>query len=110
MRRPFLMALSLLLLAGCAARPRIMPAEALEAALAHPDVAAWHTAHSAPVVLTSLMPAAARGLEGYKPVAMVDLVAEGLLVRLDSALGPRPRRVEVILDKESGAVLEIKKR
>lgn len=103
--------LTALLLAGCSVRPvMVKPAEALDAALAHPEVAAWHAAHSAPSVLEGLSPAAVRGLGRYRPVAMVDLAREGLLVRFDSALGPRPRRVEVIVDKESGAVLDVKKR
>ncbi len=109
MRRIALL-LAVLMLSGCAARPRIMPSEALDAALAHPVVAAWQAEHSAPTVLEGLPQAAIRGLGDYKPVAMVDLVAEGLMVRLDSALGPRPRRVEVIVDGESGVVREVKQR
>jgi hypothetical protein len=97
-----------LALAGCSVRPvAVKPARALATALAHPAVAAWHTAHSAPQVLAGMNPAAVKGLGRYRPVAMVDLVREGLLVRFDSALGPRPRRVEVIIDNVTGAVLEV---
>ncbi|MFZ5813676.1 MAG: hypothetical protein ACOY93_00050 [Bacillota bacterium] len=107
----WLMLLPALLLTGCAARPApVKPAQALQAALAHPHVAAWHEAHSAPRVLEGLNPTAVKGLGRYRPVAMVDRVSEGLLVRFDSALGPRPRRVEVIIDQQTGAVLEAKQR
>lgn len=104
-------ALLLPTLAGCSVRPiPVKPARALAAALDHPEVAAWHQEHAAPRVLEGLAPAAARGLSRYRPVAMVDLVREGLLVRFDSALGPAPRRLEVIIDKESGRVVEVKRR
>jgi hypothetical protein len=98
-------------LTGCWARPvAVKPAKALAVALSHPDVAAWHEAHSAPSVLAGMNPAAVKGLGRYKPQAMVDLVREGLLVRFESALGPRPRRVEVIVDKTGGQVLTVKLR
>ena len=111
MKRLLALLLALLALSGCSVRPvAVKPARALEIALSHPPVAAWHEAHSAPQVLDGLNPVAVRGLERYKPVAMVDLVREGLLVRFDSALGPRPRRIEVIVNKESGEVIEVKRR
>lgn len=111
MKRYVALLLMLLALSGCSVRPvAVKPARALAIALSHPEVAAWHEAHSAPRVLEGLNPAAVRGLGRYKPVAMVDLRREGLLVRFDSTLGPRPRRMEVVVHKESGAVLEVKKR
>lgn len=99
------------LLTGCSTRPvPIRPMAAVEAALAQPEVAAWYAAHSAPQVLQGLNPAAAKGLQGLKPVTMVDLASEGLLVRFDASLGSAPRRVEVLVDKELGAVVEVKMR
>lgn len=111
MHRILMALMAALLLTGCSVRPvEVMPAQALQTALTHPDVAAWHEAHSAPRVLQDLNPAAVKGLGRYKPVAMVDLVREGLLVRFDSALGPAPRRVEVIVDRATGSVVEVKER
>lgn len=98
-----------LTLAGCATRPLpVRPDQALQAAMAHPEVIAWQTAHSAPQVLAGLSPTAARGLQHLKPVAMVDLVREGLLVRLDSTMGESPRRLEVLVDRESGQVVLVR--
>ncbi|MFZ5828075.1 MAG: hypothetical protein ACOY94_27540 [Bacillota bacterium] len=111
MKRLLALFLALMALSGCSARPvAVKPARALAIALSHPEVAAWHKAHSAPLVLEGMSPVAVRGLERYKPVAMVDLVREGLLVRFESALGPRPRRIEVIVNKENGEVLAVKRR
>lgn len=98
-----------LTLAGCSAHPvPVPPARALAIASAHPDVVAWLEGHSAPRVLEGLNPAAARSLTRYRPVAMVDLGREGLLVRFDAALGPKPRRVEVVVDREQGQVLIVR--
>lgn len=99
------------LLSGCSTRPvPVRPMAAVEAALAHPEVAEWYAAHSAPRVLEGLNPAAAKGLPRLKPVTMVDLAHEGLLVRFDASLGRAPRRVEVLVDKDRGSVLEVKMR
>jgi|GEM_PF-1762437 len=99
----------LLLLTGCSARPLpVRPAEAVTAAAEHPDVAEWYAAHSAPRVLEGLSPAAVRGLQRFKPGALVDLVGEGLLVRFTSALGEQPRRVEVLVDQADGRVLDVR--
>jgi hypothetical protein len=99
----------LLLLTGCSARPLpVRPAEAIAAAAAHPEVAAWYEAHAAPRVLEGLSPAAARGLQRFRPDALVDLVGEGLLVRFTSALGEQPRRVEVLVDQTDGRVLGVR--
>lgn len=109
LRRMALSLLAGLLLAGCSTRPvPVRPAEAVQAALSVPDVAAWYAAHSAPRVLEGLAATAARGLQGLRPVTMVDLASDGLLVRFDASLGAAPRRVEVLVDKVSGAVLEVK--
>lgn len=98
-----------LLLAGCSARPLpVRPADAIVAALAHPEVAEWYEQHSAPRVLEGLSPAAARGLQRFEPDALVDLGAEGLVVRFTSALGPRPRRVDVLVDQNDGRVLDVR--
>lgn len=106
-----LAALLSLLLSGCGTRPvAVAPSAALQAALQHPEVAAWHASHSAPAVLAGLGPTAVRGLGQYRPVVMVDLVRDGLLVRLDSALGAAPRRVEVTVSRASGEVLAVKMR
>lgn len=96
-------------LTGCAARALpVRPAEAVTAALAHPEVADWYAAHSAPRVLEGLHPATARGLERFRPAALVDLAPEGLVVRFASALGEAPRRVDVLVDKETGRVLDVR--
>lgn len=103
--------LAALALAGCSVRPvDVKPARALEVALGHPEVAAWHEAHSAPRVLAGMNPAAVKGLARYKPVANVDLAPEGLQVRFDSVLGPRPRRIDVIVDKQHGTILQVRRR
>ncbi|BAD40661.1 hypothetical protein [Symbiobacterium thermophilum] len=97
------------LLTGCSARPLpVQPADAVAAALAHPEVADWYAAHSAPRVLAGLNPAAARGLQRFRPDALVDLAAEGLVVRFTSALGEPPKRVDVLIDKDSGQVLDVR--
>jgi hypothetical protein len=90
---------ALLLLSGCSVKPiPVRPAAAVEAALAHPDVAAWQRAHSAS------SPSALR------PDPVVTLAPEGLLVRFTAASGPSPRRLEVVVDRTSGEVLEVKAR
>jgi len=90
---------ALLLLSGCAVKPiPVRPAAAVEAALAHPDVAKWHRARAE----------AAR--QAFRPNPVVTLVPEGLLVRFTAASGPRPRRLEVVVDRNSGEVLEVKER
>lgn len=108
-RRLMLFLLSLPLLAACSARPLpVRPAQAVEAALGHPEVAAWYEAHSAPRVLEGLNPAAARGLQRFRPDALVDLAPEGLVVRFTSALGPSPRQVDVLIDQDDGRVLAVR--
>lgn len=108
-RRLALLLLILPLLTGCAARALpVRPADAVAAALAHPEVSAWYAAHSAPLVLEGLNPAAARGLQRFRPDALVDLAGEGLVVRFTSALGEAPRRVDVLVDRDDGRVLAVR--
>jgi len=104
-----MMLIVLPLLAGCSARALpVRPEDAVAAALAHPEVAAWYAAHSAPRVLEGLNPAAARGLQQFRPDSLVDLADEGLVVRFTSALGEAPRRVDVLVDKGDGRVLAVR--
>lgn len=105
MRRVFSMALALVLalvLAGCSAA--VSPRQAFQAAVARPDVARWYAAHSAPTVLAGMGPADVKRWRRYKPAATVDLVKEGLLVKLDADFGPAPRHVELLVDRGSGAL------
>lgn len=108
-RRLAALAMALPVVAGCSARPLpVHPVDAVAAALEHPEVGAWYDAHSAPRVLAGLNPAAARGLRRFRPDALVDLAAEGLVVRFTSALGEPPRRVDVLVDRETGQVLAVR--
>lgn len=100
--------LLLMLAAGCAA-PAMRPAEARRTVLADPAVAAWFAAHCAPAVLEGLSPRMARAYRRYEPAMTVDLVKEGMLVKLEAKFGPEPRHVEAVLDP-SGNVLSLKHR
>lgn len=99
-RRALPLALAaLLFLSGCAVRPLpVRPAAAVEAALSHPDVAEWHRVHAAPAP------------SPLRPATVVTLAPEGLLVRFTAPAGPRPRRLEVVVDRTTGEVLAVKTR
>lgn len=107
MRRllPFL--LSLTLLAGCASAPAIRPVEARARVLSDPRVAGWFAERSAPRVLASMSPAQARRWRRYEPTMVIDLVEEGLQVRLESRFGPPPNKLEVLMDRRTGEVLSV---
>lgn len=100
LRTTLMLVLGALLLGGCAVRPiPVRPPAAVEAALAHPDVVKWHQSHSA---------ASPRPV--FRPTTVVTLAPEGLLVRFTAPSGPSPRRLEVVVDRTSGEVLEVKER
>lgn len=93
-----------LLLAGCQATV-LRPAMAHEAALRHPDLAAWMEAHSAPQALEGLSAWEVKRWRNYRPAATVDVVHEGMVVRFHSVHGPAPRGLEVLLHPQSGEIL-----
>jgi hypothetical protein len=104
---PMMMALAVLLIAGCGATPAVRPVTAVAMVLADPAVGAWYRAHSAPGVLTGLDAAEVKRSRRYRPAAAVDLVKEGLQVKLESRFGPGPHQVEVLLDRPTGQVLRV---
>lgn len=101
-----------LLAGGCASASAsaVRPVEARRAALEHPAVAPWVVLHSAPVVLEGMSPRQAKAFRRYQPGLTVDLVREGLVVRLESRFGAEPRRVEVLVDRATGGVLSVQER
>ncbi|HEY3365673.1 MAG TPA: hypothetical protein VGK74_11510 [Symbiobacteriaceae bacterium] len=100
-----ILALALTLaLAGCAAA--VTPRRAFQAALAQPEVARWFAAHSAPSVLAGMDGGDVKRFVRYHPAATIDLVKEGLAVRLDADFGPEPRHLDLLVDRGSGAVLK----
>lgn len=102
--------LAALALGGCAGTPEgsVRPVDALARVLQEPAVAEWHRQHSAPAVLDGLSPTAAQRWRRYRPAATVDLVKEGLQVRLEARFGPAPHRLQAIVDRSTGAVLSVK--
>lgn len=109
LRKALLVMMLTLAVAGCAA-PAMKPWEARQRVLAQPEVAAWYAAHSAPTVLEGLSPSRARAFRRYQPAVTVDLVKEGLLVKLEAAFGPQPRSLELLVDGASGAVRPLRRR
>jgi len=98
------------LASGCAAgrgdAPALRPVQAWESLLQEPDIAAWHREHSAPAVTVGMTPGQRSQWRRYRPAVMVDLVSEGMRVTLESRFGAEPRRLEFLLDRQSGAILK----
>jgi len=108
MRRLISVLLMGVLLAGCAAgTPAIRPVEARTRVLSHPYVAAWFAERSAPRVLTGMSPLQFRRWRRYEPAMVIDVVREGLQVRLESRFGPPPHMLEVLLDRQTGHILTV---
>lgn len=105
-----LMVSAAILLGGCAAAPALRPVQLRDQLLAHPEIGAWFQEHSAPAVLATMAPVEARAWPRYRPDMTWDLAKEGYQVRFRARFGPSPRRLEALVDRQSGAVLEIKYR
>jgi len=97
-------------LGGCAAAPALRPVEARGRLLADPRVAGWYTVHSAPAVLDGMSSRGARRWRKYQPAVMFDRVSEGYRVTLQAEFGPEPRKLEALMDPQSGLVLSLQDR
>lgn len=96
-----------LLLAGCAAQPALRPVDVRSRVTAHPAVAPWYAEHSAPAVLNGMGAKDVKRYWRYHPAVTVDLVKEGLLVKLQARFGPEPRALHVLVDRASGSVVSV---
>lgn len=97
-----------LLLGGCARAAWVRPVEVRRVVLANPRVGEWYRLHSAPAVLAGMGPADAMAWRRYQPDMTIDIVKEGLRVYMRARFGPEPRRMEVFVDRQTGAILDIR--
>ena len=105
--RGILIPLLVLLLTGCAAQPALRPVDVRSRVTAHPEVAPWYAEHSAPAVLKGMGPTDVKRYRRYHPAVTVDLVKEGMLVKLQARFGPAPRALHVLVDRVSGSVVSV---
>jgi hypothetical protein len=98
------------LLAGCAAQPALRPVDVRSWVTAHPAVAPWYAEHSAPAVLKGMGATDVKRYRRYHPAVTVDLVKEGMLVKLQARFGPAPRALHVLVDRVSGEIVSVESR
>jgi hypothetical protein len=98
---------AVLLLAGCTAAPALRPVDVRSKVIAHPDIAPWWVEHSSPAVLKGMSAVDVKRYLRYKPSVTVDLVREGMRVTLSARFGPEPRRLEVLVDRNTGQFLSM---